>query len=92
MYNKQNVVSEVLKGGEVATKAAAERVVETVFNNIMGAVKSGEKVSIAGFGIFSKKAVKARVGRNPRTGESVKIAAHGKVKFTVASAFKEAVK
>lgn len=53
---------------------------------------SGDRVSLAGFGIFDKKAVSARTVRNPRTGESIEMQASHKVKFTVAKAFKEQVK
>jgi hypothetical protein len=48
-------------------------------------------VSVAGFGKFSKKAKPARMARNPKTGEQVKVAASNAVKFTVAKAFKEAL-
>ena len=48
----------------------AEGIVETVFASIRNAVLKGEKVNIAGFGIFTKKAVKGRNGRNPKTGRA----------------------
>lgn len=90
MYNKQNLIDAVHaeNGG---SRASAERVVETMFEAIRNAVKSGQKVSLAGFGILSVKSVKGRVGRNPRTGESVKVAPHNKVKFAPAKGFKELV-
>lgn len=90
MYNKQNLIDEVHKenGG---SRASAERVVDAVLSAIKEQVKGGNKVSLAGFGIFTSKKVKGRVGRNPRTGESVKVAARTKVKFAPAKAFKEFV-
>ncbi|MCX6716685.1 MAG: HU family DNA-binding protein [Candidatus Taylorbacteria bacterium] len=74
------------------TKVQAEQVVETVFNSIVNAMKKGEEVSIAGFGIYSVKARAAREARNPRTGESVKVPAMNVPKFRAAKALKDAVK
>jgi len=74
------------------TKADAESAIDFVFDSIKEAILAGEKVSLAGFGIFTKKEVKARTARNPRTGELVEVASHSKVKFAVAKAFKDAVK
>lgn len=91
MFNKQNLIDAVQQTGNVATRAAAERVVDTVFETVKHAVNRKEKVSLAGLGIFTLKQVKGRKGRNPRTGESVQIASHNKVKFTPAKAFKELV-
>lgn len=90
MFNKQNLIDEVHKenGG---SRAGAERVVDLVLNTVKEQVKEGNKVSLAGFGIFNSKQVKGRVGRNPRTGESVKVAPRTKVKFTPAKGFKEFV-
>ena len=81
MYNKQNLVDAVHaeNGG---SRASAERIVDTVLVAVKEQVKEGNKVSLAGFGIFTSKKVKGRVGRNPRTGESVKVAPRTKVKFT----------
>jgi len=90
MFNKQNLIDEVHKehGG---SRAGAERVVELVLSTVREQVKAGKKVSLAGFGIFTSKDVKGRVGRNPRTGESVKVAARTKIKFAPAKSFKEFV-
>lgn len=90
MYNKHQLIEDIYKSGEVQTKSQAERIIDLVFLNIMKGAKA-DKASIAGFGIFSTKAMKGRNGRNPRTGESVKVEARTKVKFTVAKAFKEFV-
>jgi DNA-binding protein HU-beta len=81
-------VQEVLGG----TKADAERAVETVISSITDGLKGGDEVSIAGLGIFSAKARPARTGRNPRTGETIKIAATRTPKFRAAKALKDAVK
>ena len=75
-----------------STKADAERAVETIIENITKALKGGEEVSIAGLGIFVTKARPAREGRNPRTGETIHIAATRTAKFRPAKALKDAVK
>lgn len=74
------------------SKAESERVVEALFEAITHALKKGEEVSVAGFGKFSIKHRKARDARNPKTGETVRVAASNAVKFTVAKALKELVK
>ena len=89
--NKAGLVDKVhseLQG----TKAQAERVVEMVFDEIIGCVSKGEEVSISGFGIFESKTRAARMGRNPKTGESIQIKASKSPKFRAAKAFKDAVK
>ena len=50
-----------------------ERIVSTIFDEIAGALSRGDRVELRGFGAFSVKARAARVGRNPRTGESVEV-------------------
>lgn len=50
-----------------------ERIVNTVFEEIIGAMSRGDRVELRGFGAFSVKKRDARVGRNPRTGESVSV-------------------
>lgn len=81
-------VHEVLGG----TKADAERAVETVVDSVIEALTSGDEVSIAGLGIFSTKMRPARQGRNPRTGDTIQIAAMRVPKFRAAKALKDAVK
>jgi DNA-binding protein HU-beta len=73
------------------TKSQAEAVVDTVFDSIAKALKRGDEVSVAGFGKFSIKDKPARMARNPKTGEQVKVAASKAVKFSVAKALKESV-
>ena len=75
-----------------STKVQAESVVDTFVESIIATLKKGEEVSIAGLGIFSVKARAARMARNPRTGESVKVAATKVPKFRAAKALKDAVK
>ena len=89
--NKADIVDKV-HGVLGSTKADAERVVETVVSSIVSGLKSGDEVSIAGLGIFATKARPARQGRNPRTGESIHIAATRTAKFRAGKALKDAVK
>ena len=58
---------------------------------IVGSVKKGDPVKLPGLGTFKKVQSKARMGRNPQTGEPVKIPARKKARFTVAKSFKEQV-
>ncbi len=89
--NKQGIVEEV-NGILNTTKVQAEQVVDKVFDSIVASLKKGEEVSVAGLGIFSVKARAARDARNPRTGETVKVAAMNVPKFRAAKALKDAVK
>lgn len=81
-------VHEMLGG----TKTQAEKAVDLVVDSIVGGLKGGEEVSIAGLGIFSTKMRAARQGRNPRTGESIQITAMRIPKFRASKALKDAVK
>lgn len=89
--NKASIVDEVHKklGG---TKVQAEEVVDIIINSIVGTLKKGDEVSIAGLGIFSTKTRAARQARNPRTGQMVSVPEMKVPKFRPAKAFKEAVK
>ncbi len=89
--NKQDIIEKV-HGVLGSTKADAERAVETVIDSITAGLKSGDEVSVAGLGIFSTKVRPARTGRNPRTGESIKIAAMRVPKFRAAKGLKDSVK
>lgn len=89
--NKMGIVDAVhsVLGG---TKVQAEQAVEAMLNAIVGSLKKGEEVSIAGLGIFSVKQRAAREARNPRTGESIQVPAMNVPKFRAAKALKDAVK
>jgi len=89
--NKQAIV-EAVNGVLNTTKVQAEQIVDKVFDSIVASLKKGEEVSVAGLGIFSVKQRAARDARNPRTGETVKVAAMKVPKFRAAKALKEAVK
>lgn len=74
------------------TKVDAEKAVDTVFDSIVSSLKNGDDVSVAGFGIFSAKMRAARTARNPRTGESIQVAAMRVPKFKAGKGLKDAVK
>jgi DNA-binding protein HU-beta len=73
-------------------RATAERAVNTMFDDIVEALKQGDKVNVSGFGTFSVSTRKARVGRNPKTGESIEIAASRAAKFKAGKTLKDCLK
>lgn len=89
--NKADIISKVHEVLDT-TKADAERAVEAVFSSIEEAMKDGNQVSVAGFGIFEAKMRAAREARNPRTGETVKVPAMRVPKFRPAKALNDSVK
>ncbi len=74
------------------TKTQSEEVVQMIIDSIISTLKAGNEVSLAGLGIFSAKARAARTARNPKTGETVQVAATTVPKFRAAKAFKDALK
>lgn len=74
--------------GEVTKKMAAD-MVETMFDNLATAIKKDKRFSYPGFGTFVVRQRKARKGRNPQTGEAIKIKASKTVGFRPAAALKE---
>ncbi len=73
------------------TKADATRALDATLEAITEALVKGDKVPLVGFGTFSVSRRAAREGRNPRTGETVQIAARNAVSFKAGSALKDAV-
>jgi DNA-binding protein HU-beta len=88
--NKGDLVNEVAK--VVATKKAAADAVEAVLASITKALKKKQAVTIVGFGTFKVGKRKARKGRNPQTGEEIKIKAKNVPKFVAGKELKDAVK
>ena len=88
--NKTELVNVVANEAEVSKKDA-EAIITATFNAIAEALKSGDKVQLLGFGSFEVKDVAAREGRNPKTGETIEIAACKKPSFTASKALKDAV-
>jgi DNA-binding protein HU-beta len=73
-------------------KGQAERAVQLVFEDIVQALRSGDKVNISGFGTFAVSERKARTGRNPKTGEPIDIPASKSAKFKPGKSFKDELK
>ncbi len=87
---KAQLVEKLAEAGGVTKKEAAA-VLEGLVAAVVKSVKKGDPVKIPNLGTFRKVHSKARVGRNPQTGEAVKIPARKKVRFTVAKSFKESI-
>lgn len=78
----KRLIDEVRRqGGELSTKDAARRAIEAVTDAIDRITNEGERVTIQGFGTFAQKQRNERLGRNPRTGEPIKIAARRQLTF-----------
>ncbi len=88
--NKSELIEAMADAADIS-KAAAGRALDGMVEAITGAMKSGEQVSLVGFGTFSVKERAARTGRNPRTGEEIKIAASRIPGFKAGKALKDAV-
>lgn len=88
--NKNELVSAVAKQAELSKKDAG-LAVEAVFEAIAGALEKGDKVQLIGFGTFDVSQRAAREGHNPRTGESMKIAASNAPRFKAGKALKDRV-
>jgi DNA-binding protein HU-beta len=88
--NKAELI-EAVAGSASLSKADAGRAVDAVVDAIAGALKKGQQVSVVGFGTFSVKHRAARSGRNPRTGETISIAASNVPGFKAGKALKDAV-
>ncbi len=78
--NKSQLINAIATASSVS-KGDVKRVVDTLFTLTEETLDRGEKVVISGFGVFSVADVAERIGRNPRTGEKVKIAARRNIKF-----------
>jgi DNA-binding protein HU-beta len=73
-------------------KGQAERAVNLIFEDIVKALRNGDKVNISGFGTFAVSERKARTGRNPKTGESIEIPASKSAKFKAGKSLKDELK
>jgi DNA-binding protein HU-beta len=87
--NKAQLIDRL--SSQLGSRKAATDAVDAVVDTITRAVASGERVAITGFGVFEKVARPARTGRNPRTGEAVKIKKTTVPKFKAGQGFKDVV-
>lgn len=88
--NKTELISAVAEKAEISKKDA-EKAVKALVDTITEEMVKGEKVQLVGFGTFEVSERVAREGRNPRSGESVTIAASKNPKFKAGKALKDAV-
>ncbi|MCA9553752.1 MAG: HU family DNA-binding protein [Myxococcales bacterium] len=86
---KAELLDAIAKQSPDLTKKQVSEVVEAVFETVGGAIKKNGKFSYAGFGSFEVRKRKARTGRNPQTGETIKIKASKTVGFKPAKALKD---
>lgn len=78
--NKAQLIDQIANDAQI-TKAAATLAIDSLISNIGKALKRGEKTTLVGFGTFSVSRRKARLGRNPQTGETIKIKAKNIARF-----------
>ena len=71
------------------TKAKAKAIIDSLRDNVVATLLSGNRVNVFGLGTFEVRATKEKMGRNPKTGESIKIPAGRKVTFKVAKGLKD---
>jgi DNA-binding protein HU-beta len=89
--NKAEIIAQMAMDAKIS-RAAAGKALDSFLTNVASALKKKDgKVTLVGFGTFAKARRKARSGRNPQTGEAIKIKASNYVKFKAGSKLKAAV-
>jgi len=88
--NKTDLIELIAEHAETS-KAAATRTLEAILSGMTETLKSGEDVTITGFGTFKKRHRAARTGRNPQTNEPMEIKASNSVGFKAGKALKDAL-
>lgn len=88
---KAELIDKIASGVKIS-KVDAGKVLDAVIDSIKRALKKGDRIVLVGFGTFSVAKRKARKGRNPRTGEEIKIPASKVPKFRAGKALKDAVR
>jgi len=88
---KKEIVEIVAKKSNLTNKASRDAV-QAFLNTIRDSLKRGEKVVLTGFGTFSIRSRRERVGRNPKTGEKITLSARRAPGFTPGKTFKKSVK
>ena len=89
--NKSELIDSISSSAGLS-KADAQRALDATIESITTALKKGDTVSLIGFGTFSVKERAARTGRNPATGETIKIKASKNPAFKAGKGFKDAIK
>ncbi len=88
--NKAELIDAIADNADLS-KAAAARALDSAIESITKALKKGDTVTLVGFGTFSVRKRAARTGRNPRTGETIKIKASKVPGFKAGKALKDAI-
>jgi len=88
---KEELIAGIAKETKIS-KASAEKAINAFTNSVTKALKKGDKLTLTGFGTFSVAKRRARKGRNPQTGNEIKIPAAKVAKFKVGKLLKIAVK
>ena len=88
--NKSELIEEIAANAGL-TKADATKALEATISSITASLKNGQSVTIVGFGTFMVRESQARMGRNPRTGESIEISASQRPSFKAGKALKDAL-
>ena len=88
--NKKELIDSVA-GATGASRRTVSEVIDATIDQIQREVKRGERVSLPGFGTFSRRSRSARTARNPRTGEEIKIKATNVPAFKPGAGFKDLV-
>lgn len=88
--NKSQLIDAIAAGADIS-KAKAAQVVDLFTDTVTEALKSGDQVTLVGFGTFLVRAREARSGRNPQTGAEIKIAAAKVPAFKAGKALKDAL-
>ena len=84
--NKAELIEKIAKEAGI-TKVQANETLDSLTSSVIGALKKGDRVTLVGFGTFSVTARAARNGRNPQTGETIKIKARKVPKFKAGKDF-----
>ena len=88
--NKAELIDEIARAAEIS-RSAAERAIDAVVASIKTSLRKDDPVTLVGFGTFYVSKRQARAGRNPRTGEALRIAAAKVPKFRAGKALKDAI-
>ncbi len=88
--NKADLIDKIASAADIS-KAQAGTAIDTMIEGVTASLKKGERVTLVGFGTFAISQRRARNGRNPQTGATIKIAARKVAKFTPGIELKKAV-
>lgn len=88
---KAELIERIAKDAGI-TKTGSEKAINAFADHVIKALKKGDKLTLPGFGTFSVSKGKARVGKNPRTGETIKIPATKVAKFKAGNVLRSAIR